>query len=152
MLNNLRHAIRGRLSARLVAFTLIELVIVVALVAILAAIAVPQYQNHIKLQKIQSAKLDLGVISAAAEDNFQMYGSFSIPNSGGVAIVGSAQVSSQILLDDINLATSGTNPPYSFNFHPSGSDFYVVAVPSADTCAGCPSLRLDRGSSEIIFN
>lgn len=144
-------AARGPFSIFASAFTLAELLIVVAIVAILTAVGVPQYQRHIRNQKIQLAKFDLGVISAAADDNYSMYGSFAVPDPGSSSIVGSALVVTHILLGEVSLATSGSPAAYSFSFYPSGSGFYVDAIPDATACSGCPSLRIDRGSPEIIF-
>lgn len=142
---------RGTFSIFVGAFTLVELLIVVAIIAILAAVGVPQYQRHVRNQKIQLAKFDLGVISAAADDNYSMYGSFAVPDPGSSSIEGSTLVVTNILLGEVNLATSGSPAAYSFSFYPSGSGFYITAIPDATACSGCPSLRIDRGSPEIIF-
>jgi len=132
-------------------FTIIELLIVIAIVAVLGAIGIPEYQRHIRNQKIQLAKFDLGVISAAADDNYGMYGSFAVPTSGSSAIVGAALITTRILLSEVSLATSGSPAAYSFTFQPSGDGFYVTAVPNPTACSGCPSLRINQGSPEIIF-
>ena len=48
-------------------FTLIELMIVVAVVAILAAIAVPTYSEHVRKSRRAQAKADLVEYAASAE-------------------------------------------------------------------------------------
>ncbi|WP_180059141.1 pilin [Acinetobacter sp. YH12128] len=49
-------------------FTLIELMIVVAIIGILAAIAIPQYQNYIAKSQVSRAVAELGAIKTAFED------------------------------------------------------------------------------------
>lgn len=48
-------------------FTLIELMIVVAIIGILAAIAIPQYQNYIAKSQVSRAMGELGAIKTAVE-------------------------------------------------------------------------------------
>lgn len=133
------------------AFTLIELLIVVAIVAILAAVGIPGYQRQVRNQLVQVAKYDLGVILAAAEDNYSMYGSFLVPSSGVAEILSSTEIVARVLLNEISLSTSGSPAPYDFTFYSFSSDFYVTAVPNLLACSNCPSLRINRGSSNIIF-
>lgn len=49
-------------------FTLIELMIVVAIIAILAAIAIPQYQNYVARSQVSRAVGEIGAIKTAVED------------------------------------------------------------------------------------
>lgn len=48
-------------------FTLIELMIVIAIIGILAAIAIPQYQNYIAKSQVSRAMGELGAIKTAVE-------------------------------------------------------------------------------------
>lgn len=53
------------------AFTLIELMIVVAIVAILAAIAMPSYNNYIIKSEIRTAQSELLALSLQFENRYQ---------------------------------------------------------------------------------
>ena len=50
-------------------FTLIELMIVVAIIGILAAIAIPQYQDYIAKSQVNRAFSELSAYKTAIEDN-----------------------------------------------------------------------------------
>ncbi len=52
-------------------FTLIELMIVVAVVAILAAVAIPSYSNYVFRGKVQEATSNLASLRVAMEQYFQ---------------------------------------------------------------------------------
>ncbi|QWT18398.1 pilin [Bacillus sp. NP157] len=71
-------------------FTLIELMIVVAIIAILAAIAIPQYQNYlIKTQVSEGVNLADGAKTAVSE-YYQNYGKYPLNNaSAGLSPTGS---------------------------------------------------------------
>ena len=61
-------------------FTLIELMIVVAVVAILAAVAMPSYHRYIEKSQARAASADLAALSLVMENRFQktlVYPSYS---------------------------------------------------------------------------
>lgn len=61
-------------------FTLIELMIVVAIVAILASVALPNYQDYVRRSKVQEATSNLASERVSMEQFFQDNRTYTGPN------------------------------------------------------------------------
>ncbi|WP_351118893.1 pilin [Psychrobacter sp. SMN/5/1215-MNA-CIBAN-0208] len=64
-------------------FTLIELMIVVAIIGILAAIAIPQYQNYIAKSQVSRVVGETGNLKTAVEDCMNSGRTTTIVHTGG---------------------------------------------------------------------
>lgn len=80
-------------------FTLIELMIVVAIIAILAAIAIPQYQNYTKRAKISEGIVLADGAKLAVAETFQSKGSLPGTNlAAGYTTASSTYVTSVAII------------------------------------------------------
>jgi type IV pilus assembly protein PilA len=87
-------------------FTLIELMIVVAIIAILAAIAVPAYQNYIIRSKVSEAISAIDMARTAVSETFQTTGLVPKTNASAGLPATVASVSSKYVAD-LEVSTGG---------------------------------------------
>ena len=85
-------------------FTLIELMIVVAIIGILAAIAIPQYQNYTGRAQLSDAIVTASGLKAAVAEYYQTKGSFTGADSGTGGIPTAASNAGKYV-DSITVAT-----------------------------------------------
>ncbi|GLQ88537.1 pilin [Dyella flagellata] len=97
-------------------FTLIELMIVVAIIAILAAIAVPAYQNYIIRSKVSEAISAIDMARTAVSETFQTKGTVPGSNASAGLPATAASVASKYVSDlevqstgAIKATVTGTN-------------------------------------------
>lgn len=118
-------------------FTLIELMIVVAIVAILAAIAIPTYLNYVLRSKIHVAQADVLSMSSAVENYRQR--TLTYPASAASAEQGWA---------------AGSKPgnfTFSYTSKNAGAGYAITATAQAamGKASGC-TLSVDDGNNRSI--
>ncbi len=85
-------------------FTLIELMIVIAIIGILAAVAVPQYAQYTKRAKFSEVKIGVSPIKSAIEDCYQRNAGVATCNASAATATIQGQVTDAMLL---RAATAG---------------------------------------------
>ena len=100
-------------------FTLIELMIVVAIIGILAAIAIPQYQDYIARSQVNRVMGETGSLKTSIED--------CILN--GRTVVGAAAGNCDPGATGSNLMVDGGNSAAPFPYATAGKGVPVVTAP-----------------------
>ncbi|WP_457567964.1 type IV pilin protein [Desulfurobacterium sp.] len=104
------------------AFTLIELMVVVAIIAILAAIAIPQYRQFQLKSKTSEAKMNLGAIKSCEEAYAAENDHYRTANATPSGNPGPAKRS-----------WSGTGTGFDdIGFEPAGNVYYQYGVQTSD--------------------
>lgn len=104
-------------------FTLVELMIVVIIGAILAAVALPAYQNHVKTSRAKAAAADLVALSASVETIFQRQ--LAYPTSSDMNQFKTWKASSLDFFD------------YSYHPAPELNVHYKLEAVGKNTMSGC---------------
>lgn len=123
-------------------FTLIELMIVIAIIGILASVAIPQYQNYIARSEVQSSLGDVRGPIMAVEDYVARYGSIGtnkqIQDYTGFAMP--ASLTSSTDKWEIKNTAATANPDFTVQFKGqssaliNGQNYKLTpSVPSAIT-------------------
>src|SRR5450830_478854 len=151
------HGVRGRANQMSMnntrtqsGFTLIELMITVAIVAILAAIALPAYNSYVTKSNLKSAEADLVALSLNLENYYQKQLVYPVSTASGVTQIQCVLFGNPT---PCTSPTSGWQPSQSSNFSYSISStattYTVTATGTGTTVSGC-ILTLDQGNNRGI--
>lgn len=110
-------------------FTLIELMIVIAIIGILAAVAIPQYSLYVKRSKFAQYKVSISPIKLQITECYSDNGAAAAACNNSAD---SPTVSSQVTTDMLNNAAK-SNDIASITVTPDGSGPKITVVPHADT-------------------
>lgn len=128
---------------RLKGFTLIELMIVIMIIAILAAIALPSYQNYVTKSKIKEAQTNLIALSLSSEQIYQRALSYPIKtynNSSTPKLIESTEFT--------------TFKPSSNTFHyeyksTNGTEYTLTATGNESRVNGCTLTLKSNGTRTL---
>jgi len=126
-------------------FTLIELMIVVAIIGILAAVALPAYQDYTVRAKVSELMLAASGVRTAISEKFQTDPSNTISAGAGATIPAVGKVTSATVTDDGTVTVYGGTASTSV-----GQSVTITMTPTYSTltgtivwsCMGSPSKYL----------
>jgi type IV pilus assembly protein PilA len=88
-------------------FTLIELMIVVAIIGILAAVAIPQYQNYIARTQVTRAVGEVSALKTSVEEQLMRNVDLASADGSDVGFVGSSLIGTGAAADVVIDLTAG---------------------------------------------
>ena len=138
-------------------FTLIELMIVIAIIGILAAVALPAYQNYTKKARFSEVIAASGAVKLAVDLCYQRTASLTgcVSGTGGDAGVTAATTGAVAGAQVNSVAVTAANSAYSVTVTPeavngiAATDDYVLTGTDANTI-GSLTWALDTTNSGCV--
>lgn len=137
------------MKQKLKAFTLIELLIVVAIIAILAAIAVPNFLEAQTRSKVSRVKADMRTMTTGIESYFVDYNTYPACERTGAALAvqaGDPQVLERLTTPVSYLTSASFQDPFSYKFRISNADAQTATGASPNIQPVNPTNPLDAAA------
>ena len=112
-------------------FTLIELMIVVAIIGILAAVALPAYQDYTVRAKVSELMLAASGVRTAISEKFQTDPANTVCAGGGATIPVTGKVATATVQDDGTVIVTGSTASTSV-----GQAVTITMAPAYSTATG----------------
>lgn len=132
--------------ARQKGFTLLELMIVVAILGILASIALPGYGNYVKKAKITEAVTELADLRIKMEQFYQDNRTYvNGPCVGASDVEGFALDCGTPTQNAYTITATGVGNVLGYNYSINEANARLSTTPNGGAGKGCWAIKLDGG-------
>ncbi|GAA0814911.1 type IVa pilus major pilin TapA [Colwellia asteriadis] len=113
-------------------FTLIELMIVVAIIGILAAVALPAYNTYTEKSRYSEVTLAVGSVRSAIDICFQTRGDYDLANCDTYAKIGAVQAGVEAGAEVASVNIAATTAVITGEGNDAGSSTYIFTPTAAN--------------------
>lgn len=114
-------------------FTLLELMVAIAIISILAAIAIPSYSGYVTQSRAKGASADLVALGLVLENDFQktlVYPAYST----GTSIPASSTSRTGTQVTDFGAWSPAEGTYYNYSIYSTATSYTVTATAANGTC------------------